>query len=139
MGVSVGMNKESVEARLRSIGKFLRDDGKGEQVWLVNDNPSFGHVAIGYDENDQIRYITAIAKITGGQPMLFSDVGDLTTARQEIAGPNRRYTWEIAANGSNSGYQVIAQGVGGEAVSLYTLSRPISPNQKTDENKEENK
>lgn len=138
LGVGIGMTRENAEQRLREIGKFVRDEDKAQQVWLLNNNPNFGHVAIGYDRNNQVRYITAIAKPKDGQPLFFKDVGDLTAAKHDVAGPNHRYAWEVAANENNSGYTVIAQGLNPDFLSLYTLSKPSNPQQK-DEVEEEDR
>jgi len=136
LGISVGMNKENAEQRLREIGKFMRDEGSREQVWSLSNNPNFGYLAVGYDENNQVRYVTAITKPQDGQPVFFKDVGDLTTAKRDVAGPNHRYIWEVAASENNSGYLIIAQGVNAEFLSLYTLSRPNNPGQEKDKEKE---
>ena len=136
LGIGIGMNKENTEQRLREIGKFMRNDGKRDQVWLLNDNPNFGYLAIGFDKNNRVNYVTAIAKPRDGQPVFFKNVGDLNKAKLEVAGPNHRYTWDVAADGSNAGYQVIAQGASTESLSLFTLHRPNNPEDKDEENKE---
>lgn len=123
LGINIGMNKEDAEQRLREIGKFERADRKRQQVWSLRNNPHFVYLSIGYDENDQVRYVTAIAKPKGGQPMRYSDVGDISTAKKEIVEPNYRYIWQVPANENALSYHVIVQGTQPEVLSLYTLSK----------------
>lgn len=137
LGISVGMSKENAEQHLREIGKFMREESKRQQVWILNNNLSFGYIALGYDENNQVRYVTAIAKPKDGKPMFFKDIGDLSAAKEEIAGPNYRYTWQVPANENNSGYAVTAQGANAEFLSLYTLSKPNSSEKESEEESKE--
>ena len=133
-GISVGMNRENAGQHLREIGKMVREDSKVEQVWLLND-PKFSHLAIGYDEEEQVRYVTAIARSKDGQPAFFRDVGDLAKAKLEVAGPNRRYTW--SAGEKKSGYLVIAQGTNADVLSLFTLSKLNNPAGRVEEEEDE--
>lgn len=133
LGVSVGMSKDDAERRLREIAKFMREDGGREQVWSLNNNPNFDYLAVGYDKEKLVRYVTAIVKPKDAQPFFFKDVGDLTKAKKEVTGPNYRYSWEIAANGKQPAYTVIAQGANADSLSLYSLKKPDSPKRKEDD------
>lgn len=137
LGISIGMSKENADRRLREIGKFIREEGKRQQVWMLNDNPNLGHIAIGYSENNQVRYVTAFAKPRDGQPLPYKNVGDLSAAKEEIAGPNRRYIWQVPAQGDTPGYSVIARGGNAEFLSSYTLSKSNVSGEKSEEELEE--
>lgn len=123
LGISVGMNKESVERRLREIGKLEREEPKRQQVWSLRNDPSYAYLAVGYDENNLLNYVTAIAKPRDGQAVRYTDVGDLSTAKKEVFEPNHRYIWEVPANGDAPAYLVTVQGTTPEVLSLYTLSK----------------
>ena len=122
-GISVGMNKDDAEARLREIADFKREERKRQQVWYLKDDPSFGYLAFGWDENSQVRYVTAIAKPKGGKLIPYTDIGDISKAKQEITGPNHRYTWEIPAQDGKPAYLLIVHGKTPEHLSMYTLSK----------------
>lgn len=137
LGVRVGMNKADADRHLRETAKFNREDDQSEQLWSLSGNPNFDYLAIGYDRDKQVRYVTAIAKSKDGKPVLFNDVGDLTKAKKEVVGLHHRYTWEIAASEKQPAYLVIAQGGNAESLSLYTLTKPRNPEEQEEEEQEE--
>lgn len=137
LGVYVGMNREDAERHLRETAKFNREDGQSEQLWSLSGNPNFDYLAIGYDRDKQVRYVTAIAKPKDGKPVFFKDVGDLTTAKKEVVGLHHRYGWEVAASEKQPAYTVVAQGDNAESLSLYTLTKPSNPEEQEEEEQEE--
>lgn len=137
LGIKPGMSKDDAEKRLRDIGKFSRDEVKRQQVWSLRDDPHFGYVGIGYDKENQVQYITAIAKIKGGQLMRFTEVGDIKAAKEEIAGANHRYIWEVPAREGGFPYSVIAQGNNADYLSLFTLVKPEDKNEEEEEERGE--
>lgn len=137
LGVSVGMNKVDADRHLRATAKLNREDNQNEQLWSLSGNPNFDYLAIGYDRDDEVRYVTAIAKPKDGKPVYFKDVGDLTTAKKEVVGAHHRYSWEIAAAEKQPAYLVVAQGANAESLSLYTLTKPPDPKRQEEEEQEE--
>ncbi len=139
LGISVGMNKDDAERRLREIGKFSRDEVKQQQVWSVRDDPHFGSVAVGYDNDNRVRYIAGIAKAKGGEPMRFSQVGDVSAAKAEIVEPNHKYVWEVPEKNGNPAHTVIAQGNNADYLAMLTFVNSASKNEGDEEEEEERK
>ena len=99
LGVSLGMKKEDAEKRLREIADFLNDGEKRQQIWQLKDTSRFKQIAVGYDKEDQIRFVTAFADPkTAKEKIRFSEVGDLSKAKAEILPPHYRYTWQVGVN-----------------------------------------
>lgn len=123
LGISIDMSKDDAERRLREIGKFSRNDVKRQQVWSVRDNPHFGYIAIGFDRENRVSYVSAIAKIVDGKPMRFAEVGDIKTAKAEIVGANHRYEWEVPARDGSPPHSVIVLGNNADNLSMLTLAK----------------
>lgn len=134
LGIKIGMPKEDAEKHLREIGKFSRDETKRQQVWLLRDDPHFGSVGIGYDKENRVQYVTAIAKPKDSNSMRFTEVSDIKTAKEEIVGTNHRYTWEVPARDGKAPYTIIAQGTNPDYLSLLTL---VNQEDKVEEDEEE--
>jgi hypothetical protein len=136
LGIYVGMKREDAKRRLEEIAQFERDARKRQVVWKVNDNARFSHIALGYDEQDQVRYVTAfVDKAAAKERIRFSDVGDLTKAKKEIVEPHYRYIWEVPASDGKPPYFVNIYGDDPEFVLHYSLSR-VAPKEKEEEDKE---
>lgn len=132
------MNKEDAEKHLEEIAVFERDERKRQQVWKLKSDSHFNFIAVGYDENDKIRYATAFAdKKTAKEKIRFSEVGDLLKAKQEIVEPHYRYIWEVPANGERPAYFVNIYGDNAEFVTTYTLSKIYQPGELKDSDEEE--
>lgn len=131
LGISIGMSKEDAMRRLEEIAVFDREERKRQQVWRMKDDSRFGHIAVGYDENDRIRYVTAIVdKSKAKERIRYKDVGDLSTAKKEIVEPHRRYIWDVPATDEKPAYSIIINGDEPEFVSIYSLSKIIAPKEK---------
>ena len=127
-GISIGMEKAAAEQRLSEIAVFEREESKRQQIWRVKDDARFNYIAVGYDEKNQIRYVTAfVDKETEKEKIHFSDVGDLTRAKAEIVAPFHRYIWEVATNEGKPAYQVIVNGDNAEFVTIYSLNKMLTP------------
>lgn len=122
LGVSVGMNREPAQNRLKEIGKLLREDKGKQEVWVLKENLQYGHLAVGYNAENRIQFVTAIAKPNGETGVKPEQIAALNTAKSEINGPNYRYSWEAAARENNPAYSIIVQGNQPESVSLYTMT-----------------
>ena len=124
LGISVGMNKQDASRRLEEIAVFERGERKRQQVWKMKDASRYSHVAVGYDEKDHIRYITAFVDTALAKERIrFSDLGDLSKAKKEIVEPHHRYTWEAPAIEGKPAYFVIAYGSEPEFLSSCSLSK----------------
>lgn len=129
-GISVGMNKADAQKRLEEIAVFQRDERKNQQVWKMKDASRFGHIAVGYDKENKIRYITAfVDKDAVKDKIRFSDVGDISTAKQEILQQHHRYIWEVPAKDNKSAYFVNIYGDNPEFVTTYSLAGISKPDE----------
>ncbi len=133
LGISIGMSKEDAKRRLEEIAVFERDERKRQQVWRMKDAARFGHIAVGYDENDRIRYVSGIVdKSIAKERIRYSDVGDLSTAKKEIVEPHRRYIWDVPERDGKPAYSIIINGDEPEFVSIYSLNKIIAPKEKNE-------
>lgn len=136
-GVSVGMSKTDAESRLKEAAKLIRLDRKRQEVWALKPDARFSHLAVGYDKEDRIRYITAFAKPKDATPFAPSEIGNLADAKQDMTEPNYRYTWQVAARDGKPAYDVIAQGSKPESIAQYSLSALADENSAEEEAEEE--
>ena len=136
-GISPGMSKDDAVRHLKEIGKLSREEEKRQQVWSIKDDPSFGYLAVGYDRENQVQYVTAFTKPKDGQVKRFDEIGDLTAAKKEVAGPNHRYIWEVPPQNGNSEYSVVAQGDNADHLSMLTITKPRSFEEEEEEERNE--
>jgi hypothetical protein len=125
LGIRLSMTKQQVHARLKEIGKFVRDVSLKQEVWTVRD-PSFSNILIGFTKDDQLRYVSAIAredKEAKGIP--YAKIGDLKTAKG--AGDPKikvyNYQWHLPAENGEPETLVIALGREPVNLSTYSLKR----------------
>ena len=124
LGIELGMNKEDAENRLKEIGKFSRQEEKRQELWSLKDNSHFGYIALGYDRENQVRYVAAIANPKGGKLMRFDEIGDLSKAKKEVVGQFHRYVWEVPAKNETSQYSVTVYGQDKEFLSNFIIAKP---------------
>jgi hypothetical protein len=136
LGISIGMNRADVQNHLKEIAEFERDDRKQQQIWRLKTDPCYSHVALGFDKNGQVRYITVFAD-KSKERTRFSDIGDLSAAKKEILEPHRKFIWEIGATGENPAYFVEAYGNEQDFLTSYSLSKKIAAAQPEEEEEEE--
>lgn len=128
LGISIGMDKAEAQKRLEQIAQFESEDRKTGQLWLLKNDPHFNNIAVGYDADNQIRFVTALVeKTTAKERMRFSDVGDLSVAVKEVVGPHHKYFWDVPANENKPDYQIFAYGNEPEFLTIYSLSKKIKP------------
>jgi len=134
-GISVGMNKGEAQKRLEEIAQFVSEDRKTGQLWEMKNEPRFKHVAVGYDAENKINFVTALAdKATAKERMRFSDVGDLSAALKEVVGPHHKYFWDVPANEGKPAYKIFIYGSDPEFLTIYSLSElSLSKKDKPDE------
>ena len=138
LGIRLDMTKEEVEARLKKIGKFVRDERKQQQVWEAKDK-SFSHVIVGYEKNAPgLRFVTAVAREDKeAERIRYSDVGKVEAARQ--AGDpkinNFNYEWTLPPVKGHPEMLVIARGRDTEFLSTVSLKRIGGGEEDDDEGK----
>jgi len=133
LGLRLDMTKEEAEARLKQIGKFVRDEKKQQQIWEAKDK-SYSHIIVGYEKTGPgLRYVTAVAREDkDAERMRYAEIGKVEAARQagDPAIKNFNYEWSLPAVKGHPEMLVIARGRDPEFLSTYSLKR-------TGENKEE--
>lgn len=132
------MDKADAQRHLKEIGKLIREDEKRQEVWVLKENPTFGHLGIGYDRENRVQFVTAFAKPKDGQPMKYEEVGDLTAAKKETVGAYNRYIWDVST-GKDEGYSVTAEGGEADHLSMLTISKPNNGEDEEEEERSENK
>lgn len=138
-GVSVGMEKEDAEKKLKEIAKLIRLEGKNQEVWAIKDDPRFSHLAVGYNGENEVRYVTAYTKLTDGAPIKPDQIGDLSKAQSEAVGPNYTYVWQVPdapAAADKDAYKVTVRGTQPETFSFYTLSAAFDRDSEEEEERE---
>jgi hypothetical protein len=127
LGLHIGMPKNEAQKILRQIAVFDRDEQKNQQVWRLKDDPRFGYLAVGYDQEDRIRYISAfVNKSTVKEKVSFQEIGDLNKAKKEIIKPHYRYIWDVPARDDRPAYQVIAYGDNPDFLTILSLNSSSS-------------
>lgn len=125
LGITLAMNEEQIDLRLRKIGTLVRAEN-GQEVWKVQD-PTFSHVIVGFGKDDQLRYITAVARTDkGAKPMAYSEVGEVKNAHQ-IGDPrikNFQFEWELEPEKGRPSALVLAMGRDPKVLSTLTLKNP---------------
>ena len=134
LGISIGMSKNDAQKRLEEIALFERDEEKKQQIWRLKNDPRFSELAVGYDKENNLRYITLfVDKATAKERIRFTDVGDLSKSRKEIIEPHYRYIWEIAASEGKPAYYVNIYGDEPEFLTMFTLSEKVQPRKSEEE------
>lgn len=136
LGVSIGMNKTEVEQHLREVGQLERLESKHQEVWALPENTRYSRVALGYDGDDKIRYITAFARHQENVTQIkYEDFGDMKTARQNVFLAGKEYVWEVPAQNDKPGYFIIIRGND----PTYAVTASLMQSGATKESEEEDK
>lgn len=120
-GVTVGMPKAEVHAKLEATGALSREERKRQEVWSVRD-PRFEGAMVGYDANWNVRYITAVAK-KDGTPVRYDDVLDRAAATHRSTSTSHNYRWDPPG----ASYTIIAIGEDPERLTYLTLTSSPPP------------
>jgi hypothetical protein len=124
LGISVGMNKADAQRRLEEIAQFESEDRETGQLWRLKNDPRFRNIAVAYDANNQIRFVTALVeKKTAKERMRFSEVGDLASAEKQVAEPHYKYFWDVQASEGKPAYRIFVYGNEPEFLTIYSLSK----------------
>jgi hypothetical protein len=126
LGIYIGMTREDAQKRLEEIAVFESKARKVGHLWKLKDNPRFSHLAIDYNKENKIRFVTAfVDAATAKERIRFAEIGDLATAKTEISEPHYRYIWEVPAEGEKPARVVNIYGDNPEFVTMYTLADKI--------------
>lgn len=122
LGIPIGMSREDAERRLEEIAAFESDHQKFGQLWKLKNDPHFSSIAVAYDKDDRVRFVTAfVEKAAAKEKIRFADVGDLTKAKAEILEAHHRYIWEV--DGDGSAYVVNIYGDNPDFVTTFSLAK----------------
>jgi len=120
LGISLDMKRDRALARLKSIGSLEKDAGKRQEVWTVKDS-RISHLLVGYDMDDRVRYVTAIAR-TDGPRIRYHEVADLKSAQRSETPGNHKFTWEIERPHGES-FILIARGHDAQYLDSYSVKK----------------
>ena len=122
LGVSVGMQKVDVISRLGQIGEFERDERRNQQLWRLTNDPRYAEVAVGFDKEDRLRYITAFARTDAdAEKVPFASIGDVGLAKSEVVGRHHRYTWQVPGRDGQKPFAVSIYGDNPENLTMFSL------------------
>src|SRR5262249_50083213 len=96
MGISLDMRRAVVHGLLQSIGQLEKEDRKRQEVWAIKD-ARVSHLLVGYDADNRVRYVTALAR-TDGPRISYQDIADVKNARRLSNQGNYKFTWEVEAS-----------------------------------------
>ena len=121
MGIVLGMSRDSAQARLKSIGNLEKEARKRQEVWAIKD-PRVSHLLVGYDADDRVRYVTAIARADGPR-IRYDEVAEVKTAQRVNNQGNYKFTWEVAARRRQFGYVIMARGHDRNYLDSYSVKK----------------
>lgn len=125
LGVHLNMTKDEARKRLQEIGTFVRDERKRQEIWQVRDE-SFSHLIIGFDKDEKLRFVTAVAREDKeAKRLAYGKIGDLKQARQagDVKINNFNYEWELPATKDAPKTRVSARGRDRKFLTTYSLKR----------------
>ena len=121
MGISLDMSRDAARARLKAIGKLEKEERKRQEVWAVKDS-RISHLLVGYDADNRVRYVTALAR-TDGPRIRYQEIADLKSAQPSHIQGNHKFTWEVAARRGHIGYVLIARGRDPQYLDSYSVKK----------------
>lgn len=130
MGISLDMKRDDAVARLKSIGSLDRETRKRQEVWAVKD-VRISHLLVGYDADNRVRYVTAVAR-TDGPRIRYQEVADIKSAQRSVTPGNHKFTWEIEGRRGHSGYILVARGHDAEYLDTYSVKKNVQEEEEID-------
>jgi hypothetical protein len=121
MGISLDMSRDAARARLQAIGNLEKEERKRQEVWAVKDG-RISHLLVGYDADNRVRYVTALAR-TDGPRIRYQEIADLKSAQQSHVQGNHKFTWEVAARRGHVAYLLIARGHDPQYLDSYSVKK----------------
>lgn len=121
MGISLDMKRAEALARLKTIGSLEKEARKQQEVWAVKDS-RISHLLVGYDADNRVRYVTAIAR-TDGPRISYHEVADLKSAQRSETSGSHKFTWEIEGRRGQSAFILIARGHDAQYLDSYSVKK----------------
>ncbi|HEY0367462.1 MAG TPA: hypothetical protein VGC73_13410 [Pyrinomonadaceae bacterium] len=121
MGISLDMKRDEALVRLKSIGSLEKEARQRQEVWAIKD-VRISHLLVGYDADNRVRYVTAIAR-TDGPRIRYHEVADLKSAQRSDTTGNHKFTWEIEERRGQSAFLVIARGHDSQYLDSYSVKK----------------
>ena len=121
MGISLEMGRETAQARLKALGQLEKEDRRRQEVWALKD-PRISHLLVGYDADNRVRYVTAIARADGPR-IRYQEIAELNTAQRTNNQSNYRFTWEIPERRGQFAFVVIAHGRDPNFLDSYSIKK----------------
>jgi hypothetical protein len=125
LGIQLNITKDEAHKRLEKIGNFVREE-EHQEVWQVRDE-SFSHLIVGFDKDEKVRYVTAVAREDkGAKRVEYEKIGDLKKARQagDPKVKNFNYQWDVPATKEQSHMLVLAAGRDPKFLTTFSLKNP---------------
>jgi hypothetical protein len=133
LGVRLGMSRGDAHARLQAIGKLEKEERRQQEVWRLNDDPSYSHLMVAYNKDyTSVRYVTAVAN-EQGRRVPYADVVDLGSARLESAQASRTYWQELPERSGRPAFVAKAIGTDPTYLKYYSVVRSDSEGEEEDE------
>ena len=133
LGVRLGMSRDEARARLQRIGKLEKEERRQQEVWRLDDDPSYSHLMVAYNKDyTSVRYVTAVAK-EQGRRVPYAEVIDLGSARLESAQASRTYWQELPERSGRPAFVAKAIGTDPTYLKYYSVVRSDSEVEEEDE------
>ena len=121
LGVRLAMPYTAAHAQLVKLGQLQKEE-EGQQVWRLLGNEHYAHLIVGFDGENRVRYVTALAE-ANATPVKYEDVGDLTKATRTGQPGNLTFTWKSRDRKGNFEYLAIAKGKDANKLSSFSVKR----------------
>ena len=121
MGITLDMRRDAAQARLQTIGSLEKQDRKRQEVWAIRDQ-RISHLLIGYDAENRVRYITAIARADGPR-LRYQDVADINSAECISNQGNLKFTWHVAAHRRQLAFILVARGHDPQYLDSFSIKK----------------
>ena len=121
MGITLDMRRAAAQARLQTIGSLAKQDQKRQEVWAIRDQ-RISHLLIGYDAENRVRYVTAIARADGPR-LRYEEVADIKVAERISNQGNLKFTWQVAAHRRQIAFILVARGHDPQYLDSYSIKK----------------
>ncbi len=124
-GIRLGMTSAVVHKRLEKIGRKERDERKRQEVWVLNNDPRYSHIIVGFDPDMKLRYVTALArKDAAARNVTYSEIGDVKRAAERQTLPNNyQYIWKIKPQRNEPEGIVVVRGTDREHLASFSIKK----------------
>lgn len=122
LGIQLNITKDEARKRLEKIGSFVREE-EHQEVWQVRDE-SFSHLIVGFDKEEKVRYVTAVAREDKkAKRVEYEKIGELKKARQsgDPKIKNFNYQWDVPAGKERPHMLVLAIGRDPKFLTTFSL------------------